>query len=1412
MMLTEKQSAVIKGVIERREERREITKRPVRRPLNDVMLCAPMFGFGFGMGGARLGKASVTIPVISAASLVGVAGNDVSYFTGSNFLTTTAVTVDGISCPFAVLSATRLMVITPPRSAGLKTVTVTNPGGVGTGTNVLRYHDPADSDAMLVFERGRFVGDEWRDRGALGQSLVHTTLYPTDTSQTNLEPRFNEGATNQQLANTNISWLSAISSDRSNYSVTAKVRVRSLPANNATSYLNAGIITDTAAYAGLYVSDTRVVWRHHDGTSEYVAEIGTPLTLNEEHVIDVECNANSIRMRVDGGSWTTPVVAAGGVASAASGFSLKVGQNHDNTKAFVGDISVLQVHRIARGDTWFDYNLDWLRAAYGFRRTANVPEIFQHDDVIDPASKDIAQIKGKGLLLTDAYVENTPTLNVVDALAAVPNADGSNDRLGIALGAQTFFDNNSMSGAVLFCADSAPTPGAAVYESVQLIGSEDYADWGLSFTSEGVRFWRLNSIFSYNSVVVPCTPHVWHLAQFKYDGVNLKLRIDGGPWVSTPCTSAALGSTSTRVGTAHTLSGFFDGLIAEVGLSDLVLSDANFDSWLGGVEYDYGLRLRNATPASFNRATLSFTGFWKPGNYSAGTWTGTASAGTSGGRHLTEATNSPAVYSHAAKRFGLFGALPDFDAVNDHLNLPGNLGTYHSASYSGWALIRPTKLTANNTTATQAYANHGVISSASSAYWCLCVRANGEAVIRHYNSGGSPIEPAAGEIANNVFSLIQWNYDGTTLKIRVNGGDWTSITTTALGGGFAETFQIGKSIDGQPYFPGIIPEVGIKAASLTDAQHDAILASINYDYGLNLAGYAAISLDRSTLSPNVLYKPGNYALGTWTAAVGSNATQGTGANQPRVATNEHATARMPAKTANTTTSSISHPRHDGVDDYQLSSDVDTRNYVSNSALTGGSIGIVFFAYSGGTPQADNGRYNEEGLFSDANGNICVTYSEGVGSAPAGITFSAYNGSVFQGLTLPCTTGEMHYVQVRWNATYREIRLDGGPWKRLTHVVSNIAIATGIFIGKNYTGSYFDGEIFDAMTEKAPWTDAEANDLIAYVNATYGTRFANAGTIGYSPAVRALTMWQKAGNYSAGSWPGTASAGTSATRSFSQGTSGFQPSVVSSVVVPKPCPLVLINASGEAANTNAVMFSNPGAINNNVLWLRPDIADLTLDSSGFITEARDKSGLGDTGRNFANGSPGTWYTPKWNASDMLYNGKPTMGPFNDRASPDVKLLKSGVWSQTYSVFTLGVIGHALQSSNRYFTYEQGTDYNALLNSTGTAVVYSGAADANISSSWRPSGGMPMRAVYAAAFNGGSSGSRSWPEQTIGVAGNLNTHTLGNAGLHVGSYQGDGSLYGVTRLAEVWAFSRRLARHEMRTIRRYRDSYYGKAAAA
>lgn len=249
------------------------------------------------------------------------------------------------------------------------------------------------------------------------------------------------------------------------------------------------------------------------------------------------------------------------------------------------------------------------------------------------------------------------------------------------------------------------------------------------------------------------------------------------------------------------------------------------------------------------------------------------------------------------------------------------------------------------------------------------------------------------------------------------------------------------------------------------------------------------------------------------------------------------------------------------------------------------------------------------------------------------------------------------------------------------------------------------------------------------------------------------------------------------------------------------PIAVRNADGWTSLANAVQYANPGTIPNCVWWLRPDDADVDVDGSTEVTAWRDKSGVGDTNRNV---TPPTADNPAWNSADADYGGKPTVGSFNRVGN---FRLTSGVWSATYSTYSMGTIGHSPSNSSRYSVCGLGAaNRSGLTNNGGNFQAYSGAIPTALVQTNPPNPAL-KRSTYLSVWNGASS--FIYAEGAV-TAGTHEADVLGVAGMSIGSYPATSETFGVERLAEVYAYSRALTLREVRTLRRYRDSYYGAPA--
>lgn len=224
---------------------------------------------------------------------------------------------------------------------------------------------------------------------------------------------------------------------------------------------------------------------------------------------------------------------------------------------------------------------------------------------------------------------------------------------------------------------------------------------------------------------------------------------------------------------------------------------------------------------SFDPATLALTGWWRA-NYAGSPWTGTASAGGSGGVNLSEATNPPATGT------AINGLTPaDFDGTNDIL-APGITLTNFVGAGAGslWCLFN----------ADAAMATTGNPYDAPQFFCAQNLRLSfgfdSGGVWAHIYDGGHKSRQVA--CATGGWHLAQMKFNGTNIYCRVDNGAWSSI---AAGNIDDLTGQVLVGVNGgvTNFFNGRIAEIGVINSALADATFDSIKNGyINLRYGLAL--------------------------------------------------------------------------------------------------------------------------------------------------------------------------------------------------------------------------------------------------------------------------------------------------------------------------------------------------------------------------------------------------------------------------------------------------------------------------------------------------------------------------------------------------------------------------------------------------
>jgi hypothetical protein len=84
---------------------------------------------------------------------------------------------------------------------------------------------------------------------------------------------------------------------------------------------------------------------------------------------------------------------------------------------------------------------------------------------------------------------------------------------------------------------------------------------------------------------------VWQLVQWRSDGSMLSIRVNTGTWASTGTGPTPVLGSALDVGRNPAQNQFYDGRIADIGMTPVALTDADFETIRGYVDSRYGLSL-----------------------------------------------------------------------------------------------------------------------------------------------------------------------------------------------------------------------------------------------------------------------------------------------------------------------------------------------------------------------------------------------------------------------------------------------------------------------------------------------------------------------------------------------------------------------------------------------------------------------------------------------------------------------------------------------------------------------------------------------------------------------------------------------------------------------------------------------------
>lgn len=230
-----------------------------------------------------------------------------------------------------------------------------------------------------------------------------------------------------------------------------------------------------------------------------------------------------------------------------------------------------------------------------------------------------------------------------------------------------------------------------------------------------------------------------------------------------------------------------------------------------GSRFDRGrIAAGGAAAAAFDPATLALSGWWQGDDYAVGAWTGKASAGASGGRNLTEATNPPAVGAS-------WNGHPtvDFDGTNDELRNALAISNFIAAgAFTAWVVFEADAFdTLGLPSSTGCFLTDG----AASNYWA--VAASGvsgvTAVGRNYEfDGGDKIVDTTTVLSTGVRYLLEVRHEAGNIYARINNGSESAPVAAGDVGSLAGALFCGRSYNGVFFFNGRLGEIAIATGAV----------------------------------------------------------------------------------------------------------------------------------------------------------------------------------------------------------------------------------------------------------------------------------------------------------------------------------------------------------------------------------------------------------------------------------------------------------------------------------------------------------------------------------------------------------------------------------------------------------------------
>jgi hypothetical protein len=211
-------------------------------------------------------------------------------------------------------------------------------------------------------------------------------------------------------------------------------------------------------------------------------------------------------------------------------------------------------------------------------------------------------------------------------------------------------------------------------------------------------------------------------------------------------------------------------------------------------------------------ATLSLTGWWEP-DFAASPWAGVASAGSSGGRDISEGSTPPTVGS------AVNGHNPaDFDGTDDVL--VGAVGSMTAmiavSAYSTAMVIKADTMDTSNFESGSPHADRLILGVHTSGTWGVGVGVTSGAVktVFAFHYDGTDRIMATAPMSSGAYHRVQTWYDGTNIRISVDGVAGVTSPTAANVNSLGSIFRMGTNYIATNFFDGQVAEVIVANTNL----------------------------------------------------------------------------------------------------------------------------------------------------------------------------------------------------------------------------------------------------------------------------------------------------------------------------------------------------------------------------------------------------------------------------------------------------------------------------------------------------------------------------------------------------------------------------------------------------------------------